>query len=72
MEVLKVTPAGSAPVSLSVGVGEPVAVTVNESSAPMPKVTVLALVMTASLTDGEREALVASVPTPLCAVKVMG
>ncbi len=36
------TPEGSAPVSLSVGVGVPVAVTVNESNAPMSNVEVFA------------------------------
>jgi len=42
---LKLTPAGSAPVSLSVGEGVPVAVTVNEPKAPTVNVALFALVM---------------------------
>jgi hypothetical protein len=42
---LKVTPAGSAPDSVIVGAGNPVAVTVNEPAAPWVNVVLLALVM---------------------------
>ena len=43
---LNVTPAGSAPDSVIVGVGKPVAVTVNVPGAPSVNVVLLALVMT--------------------------
>ena len=42
---LKVTPAGSAPDSVIVGAGNPVAVTVNEPAVPWVNVVLLALVM---------------------------
>jgi len=42
---LKVTPLGRAPVSVNVGVGKPVAVTVNDPAVPTTKVVLLALVM---------------------------
>jgi hypothetical protein len=42
---LNVTPVGSAPDSVIVGVGDPVAVTVNEPAAPSVNVVLLALVM---------------------------
>jgi hypothetical protein len=45
LAVLNVTPLGSAPLSLNVGAGEPVAVTVNEPAVPTVKVALLALVM---------------------------
>jgi hypothetical protein len=41
----KVTPLGSAPVTLNVGAGEPVAVAVNEPAVPTVKVVLLALVI---------------------------
>lgn len=44
---LKVTPAGSVPVSLKVGVGKPVAVTVNDPEVPTVKVVLFALVIAA-------------------------
>jgi len=40
-----VTPLGSAPLSLNVGAGEPVAVTVNDPAIPTTNVVLLALVM---------------------------
>jgi len=43
--VLNVTPAGSEPVSLSVGAGVPVAVTVNVPAAPTVKVVLVRLVI---------------------------
>jgi hypothetical protein len=42
---LKVTPLGSVPVSVKLGVGNPVAVTVNEPRVPTLNVVLLALVM---------------------------
>ena len=45
VEGLKVTPFGSAPDSESVGVGEPVAVTVKLEFVPIVKVALFALVM---------------------------
>jgi len=45
---LKVTPLGKVPVSLKVGAGEPVAVTVNDPAEPTTKVALLALVMAAA------------------------
>ena len=46
--VLNVTPAGRAPDSLRVGVGEPVAVTVTVPAEPAVKVVLFALVMAAA------------------------
>jgi hypothetical protein len=43
--VLNVTPEGRAPLSLSVGVGKPVAVTVKAPAVPTVNVVRLALVM---------------------------
>ena len=43
--MLKVTPLGSAPLSLSVGAGEPVAITVNDPGKPAANVVVVALVI---------------------------
>ena len=42
---LKVTPVGSAPDSVIVGAGNPVAVTVNEPATPTVNVVLFALVM---------------------------
>ena len=42
---LNVTPLGSVPLSLRVGAGEPVTVTVNEPAVPTVKVALFALVM---------------------------
>ena len=42
---LSVTPAGSAPVSLNVGAGKPVAVTVNVPFAPTENVVLFPLVI---------------------------
>ena len=42
---LKVTPLGSAPLSLSVGAGKPVAITVNDPGKPAAKVVLAALVI---------------------------
>jgi hypothetical protein len=68
---VNVTPGGSAPVSLSVGVGLPVAVTVNVPAAPTVKVTLFALVIAPAWFTVSVKFWVASAPTPLCAVNVM-
>jgi hypothetical protein len=46
MPAVNVTPPGSAPDSVILGAGDPVAVTVNEPATPSVKVVLLALVMT--------------------------
>lgn len=43
--VLKVTPLGRLPLSVNVGVGKPVAVTVNDPAVPTANVVLLALVI---------------------------
>jgi hypothetical protein len=45
VDALNVTPPGSAPLSLSVGAGSPVAVTLNEPARPTVNAMVLALVI---------------------------
>jgi hypothetical protein len=42
---LNVTPLGSAPISVSIGVGEPIVVTVNDPTTPTVNVVVFAVVM---------------------------
>lgn len=42
---VNVTPLGSAPVSLNVGAGKPVAITVNEPAVPTEKLVVFTLVI---------------------------
>ena len=46
---LKVTPVGRVPASERVGVGDPLAVTVNEPAVPTVKVVLLALVIAGAL-----------------------
>jgi hypothetical protein len=70
--VLNVTPAGSAPVSLNVGAGVPVAVTVNVPAVPTVNVVLLALVITGAVFTVSVKLCIAAVPTPLLAVKLMG
>ena len=54
----KVTPAGSAPVSLSAEVGNPVVVTVNVPDVPVVNVVLSALVIAGAWSaDRQREAL---------------
>ena len=48
---------GSAPVSVSAGVGNPVVVTVNVPAVPVVNVVLSALVIAGRLVDREREAL---------------
>ena len=67
----KWTPSGKALTSLTAGVGKPVAVTVNVPAAPPTNVVLEVLVtaggwLTVSVND-----CVASLPTPLLAVKEM-
>ena len=57
MVALNVTPLGRVPLSLSVGVGTPVVVTVKVPAAPTVKVVLLALVMAGGLVDREGEGL---------------
>ena len=72
---LKVTPLGSAPVSLSVGAGVPVAVTVNVPAVPTMNVALAALVMVGATFAGFTVSVklcVAFGTTPFAAVKVIG
>ncbi len=71
---VKLTPLGSEPQWESVGVGEPVVVTVNDPADPMPKAVVLALVIAracAVLTVSVKLWAAFGV-TPLAAVMVNG
>jgi hypothetical protein len=69
---LNVTPAGKAPVSLNVGVGEPVAVTANVPAVPTVKVVVFALVMAGTWFTVSVKFCVALGNTPFAAVNVIG
>jgi len=69
---LKVTPLGSVPVSLRVGVGKPVAVTGNDPAVPTVNAVLLALVMAGASLTVSVKLWVAFVPTPLLAVMVRG
>ena len=71
VEALKVTPLGSVPVSLSVGVGKPVAVTGNDPAEPTVKAVLLALVMAGAWLTVRVKFCVASVPTPFAALKLI-
>ena len=69
----KVTPVGSARVSLSAAVGIPVVVTVNVPAVPTVNVVAAALVIAGAWRgDGQREALGGVGATPLAAVIVSG
>lgn len=71
---LNVTPPGSAPVSVSDGVGAPVVVTERVPAVPTLNVVLLALVKTGAVLGvltAKVKVWVAGVPTPLPAVKVM-
>jgi len=70
--VLKVTPPGSAPVSLNVDAGKPDAVTVKLPAPPTVKVVLVALVIAGAWSTVNVKFCVALVPTPLLAVNVMG
>ena len=67
-----VTPDGRAPLSVSEGVGTPVAVTVNVPAEPTANDVLFALVMTGAWFTVSEKACEASVPTPLCALIVSG
>ena len=72
---MKVTPEGKAPDSESVGVGAPVAVTLNVPATPTMNAVLEALVMAGAAGAGLTVSVklcVAFVPIPFCAVKVMG
>jgi hypothetical protein len=69
---LNVTPLGSAPVSLNDGMGAPVAVTVNVPAVPTVNVVLLALVIPGAWFTVSVKLCDASVPTPLCALIVIG
>ena len=72
---VKVIPEGNAPDSDSVGVGVPVAVTLNVPATPTVKVVLEALVMEGAAVGWFTVSVklcVAFVPTPFCAVKVIG
>ena len=68
----RVTPLGSAPVSLKVGAGLPVAVTVKLPAEPTVKVAELAEVMVGASSTVSVKFWVASGATPLVAVMVIG
>ena len=67
----RVTPAGSVPLAmLNFGEGKPVAVAVNEPTVPVVKVALSAEVMAGAWLTVSVNACVASVPTPLAALRV--
>ena len=65
---VKVTPVGRVPVIERVGIGEPVAVTVNAPAVPSVKLVLLALVMMGASLIVMLKFCVASGKTPLVAV----
>ena len=69
---VKVTPVGRAPVSVKVGAGNPVAVTVNELAVPAVKILLAALVMAGAWLTDNVKLWLALGATPLEAVMVMG
>jgi hypothetical protein len=69
---VNVTPPGSAPLSLSVGVGVPVAVTVNVPAAPTANVVLFALVIAGAVFTVSVKLCVAFGGIPFCAVIVIG
>ena len=68
---VKVTPVGSGPVSLSVGAGVPVAVTVNDPAALTANVVLVALVIAAGVFTVSVKLCVAAGAMPFCAVIVI-
>src|ERR1035437_147773 len=68
LAVLNVTPAGSAPDTLRVGVGNPEAVTVNESAVPAVNGALFVLVIAGAWFTVSVKLCVASVPKPLWAI----
>ena len=69
---LRVTPVGSAPVSLNVGAGKPVAVTVKELTVLIRNAALFALVMAGAWFTVSVKLCVAFGVTPLAAVIVIG
>ena len=67
---LKVTPLGRLPPSLSVGVGKPVAATVNVPAVPTVKVVLAALVIAGAPFTVSVKLCTAFEPIPLLAVKL--
>ena len=57
VDALNVTPPGSAPLSLSPGAGNPVAVTINEPGKPTVKVELFVLVIAGGCVDGAKLAV---------------
>jgi hypothetical protein len=72
VEAVNVTPLGSVPISLSVGAGTPVAVTVKVPAVLAVKVVLFALVIAGPWFTVNVKFWVASGPTPLCAVNAIG
>ncbi len=70
--VLNKTPVGNGPVSVSVGAGNPVAVTMNVPSVPKVNDVLLALLIAATWFTVRMKLCVASALTPLCAVNDIG
>src|SRR5260370_809302 len=66
-----VTPAGKAPLSVMLGVGNPVVVTLNVPAAPTWKVAAFALVIVGGWPTVSVKLCVAFGLTPFCAVNVM-
>src|SRR5713101_6458203 len=66
-----VTPAGKAPLSVMLGVGDPLVVTVNVPAAPTWKVAAVALVIVGGWPTVSVKLCVAFGLTPFCAVNVM-
>ncbi len=66
---MRVTPVGSAPVSLNVGTGEPIAVTVNVPNVPTVKVVLFVLVIAGRVPTVKVKFCVAFTPIPFAAVK---
>jgi hypothetical protein len=69
---VNVTPAGSVPVTLNVGAGVPVAVTLNVDAVPTAKIVLVGLVMTGAVSTVSVKLCVAFGVTPFCAVNVIG
>src|SRR5260370_32314520 len=66
-----VTPAGKAPLSVILGVGDPVAVTLNVPAAPAWNVAAFALVIVVGCTTVSVTLCFAFAVTPLCPVTLM-
>jgi hypothetical protein len=68
---VNVTPVGNVPVSLNVGAGVPVAITVNVPGVPTVNVVLPPLVITGAVSTVNVNVWLAGVPTPLLAVNVI-